>query len=56
MIGAYCVSCSVFLFRTDDGSGTLSSVQSSLSSDDGLTLGGASAHFASNLGDGVPIV
>lgn len=52
----YGVACGKFLLGADDGSATLSLVDCSLSSDDGLTLRGASAGLAPNLGYGIPIV
>jgi hypothetical protein len=52
----YCISCGEFLLCADDGSCSLSSVQGSLSSDDGLMLGGASGNFAPNFGNGIPVV
>lgn len=50
------ITSSKLLFCADDSSGTLSCVQSSLATDDGLTLRGAPACLASNLSDSVPIV
>lgn len=53
---AYDITGSEFLLCTDDSTGTLSSVQSALATDDSLTLRGPSARLAPDLGDGVPIV
>lgn len=55
-IQAYCVACGEFLFCADYGTRTLGFVQSSISTDDSLVLRGASAGFAPNLGDSVPVV
>jgi len=52
----YCVTSSELLLRADDSASTLGLVQSSLSSDDSLTLSRAAARLASDLGDSIPVV
>lgn len=52
----YRVGSGVLLFRGDGGTGSLSSVQRTLSSDDGLAVRSArTANTASNLGGGIPV-
>lgn len=53
----YSIGSSVLLLCAEDGAASLSSIQSTLSSNDGLTLRLAGpADLATNLGDGSPIV
>lgn len=53
----YCVGTAVLLLRANDAAASLSSVESGLSPNDGLALGGTrSADLAANLGDVVPVV
>lgn len=54
--GSYRVAGAKFLLSPNDSSGALSCVQSTLSTDDGLTLRGSAARLAPNLSDGVPII
>ena len=53
---AYCVSCGELLLCADDGTTTLGSVESSLSSNDGLTLSARAADLAPDLSNCVPVV
>ena len=52
----YSVTSGVFLLSADNGTGALSSVQSTLTTDDGLTLSSTAARSASDLGDLIPVV
>ena len=53
---SYCVSCGELLLCADDSTATLGSIESSLSSNDGLTLSTTAADLAPNLGNCVPVV
>ena len=53
---SYYVSRGEFLLCTDDSTSTLGSVESSFSSNDGLTLSASAADLAPNLGNRVPVV
>lgn len=52
----YCVSRRKFLFRGDDGAGTLGFVQGAFTTDDGFSLSAAAAGFAADFGYCVPVV
>ena len=54
-MNTYSVTSSVLLLRAQNGSGTLSSVQRRLASDDSLALSPTAVGAASNLRDGIPI-
>ena len=54
-IGTY-VAGGEFLLCCDDLASTLSGVQGVFTADYGLALGGATAGFATDLGDGFPVV
>ena len=54
--GSYGVGAGIFLLRGDDVPASLGSVEGSFTADDGLTLGGATFGFATDFGDGVPVV
>jgi hypothetical protein len=54
--GAYSISSSKFLLSSDDSTTSLSSVERTLASHDGLTSSSASTGPASNLRDGIPVI
>jgi hypothetical protein len=53
---AYSVSSTKFLLSSDDSTTSLSSVERTLASHDGLTSSSASTGPASNLRDGIPVI
>lgn len=55
-IGAYGIASCKFLFGADDVAISLSSVQSCLAADDGLSLRRTTGDLAADFGDGIPVV
>lgn len=53
---SYRVTCSELLLSAQNGTGTLSSVELSLATDNSLALSSTAVGAASNLGNGIPVV
>ena len=53
---AYSIACGKLLLGANDGTASLSLIQSSFATNHSLTLGGSTTGLAADLGYGVPVV